>query len=124
MPKTVNVIVEMSGEKAYQLLFGEMSSWVRRKTPQAECTGKTGPSGAFEIFVDGHKVFSKLERNGYPVLSEVATAIENYSKGKPVVEVTKIARKRCKCPHNDCACGVSTTVQKADCPCECAGQCH
>ena len=34
-----------SSEKAYRLLFAEMSSWVRRKTPAAECTGKTGPSG-------------------------------------------------------------------------------
>ena len=28
-------------------------------------------SGAFEIFVDGQKVFSKLERSGYPVLNDV-----------------------------------------------------
>ena len=34
-----------SSEKAYRLLFAEMSSWVRRKTPAAECTGKTGPAG-------------------------------------------------------------------------------
>ena len=55
---------------------------------------------------------------------QVATAIETYAKGKPVVEVTKTARRKCKCPHNDCVCGVSISIQKADCPCECAGQCH
>ena len=27
--------------------------------------------GAFEIFVDGQKVFSKLERNGYPIMNDV-----------------------------------------------------
>ena len=55
---------------------------------------------------------------------QIATAIENYAKGKPVVEVTKIARRKCPCGHGDCACGVGTSVTKADCPCECAGQCR
>ncbi|WP_395241640.1 SelT/SelW/SelH family protein [Salmonella sp. s51933] len=124
MPKEVTVIVEMSSEKAYRLLFAEMSSWVKRKVSAAECTGKTGAKGAFEVSVDGHKVFSKLERKGYPVMNEIATAIEQYVKGKPVVEVTKIAKRKCKCGHDDCVCGVSASIQKADCPCECSGECH
>lgn len=113
-----------SSEKAYKLLFGELSSWIRRKTPAAECTGKTGPDGAFEISVDGQKVFSKLERNGYPVMNDVATAIEQYAKGKPMTEVTKVARRKCRCTHTDCVCGVSSGIPKSECPCECNGECH
>ena len=57
-------------------------------------------------------------------LIQIATAIESYSKGKPVVEVTKVARRKCRCSHTECVCGISISVQKADCPCECAGQCY
>lgn len=34
--------------------------------------------GAFEIFVDGQKIFSKLERHGYPVMADVCITISNY----------------------------------------------
>uniref|UniRef100_UPI003754A43C hypothetical protein n=1 Tax=Salmonella sp. s54412 TaxID=3160128 RepID=UPI003754A43C len=64
MPKEVTVIVEMSSEKAYRLLFAEMSSWVKRKVSAAECTGKTGAKGAFEVSVDGHKVFFEVGEEG------------------------------------------------------------
>lgn len=42
-------ILLYSAEKAYKLLFAELSSWIRRRTPSAECTGKTGPEGRRRI---------------------------------------------------------------------------
>ncbi|XP_046850510.1 migration and invasion enhancer 1-like [Xenia sp. Carnegie-2017] len=119
MPKPVNVVVEMSGEKAYKTLFAELSSWVRRRTPSAECTGKTGSDGAFEVFVDGQKIFSKLDSKGYPVLNDIAMVIEKYANGKPAVIVTKTTPKKCPRGNENCVCGISFSLKKTDCPCQC-----
>lgn len=45
------------------------------------CTLHRGDGGAFEVFVDGEQVFSKLATGRFPARGEIVKAVERKRRG-------------------------------------------
>ncbi|KAK7167436.1 hypothetical protein R3I94_001743 [Phoxinus phoxinus] len=63
------------------------------KFPGAEVSGFVGRRGSFEIEINEHLVFSKLETGGFPYDEDIMGAIAKAKDGKP----EKISRNRKEC---------------------------
>ncbi|KAK9977457.1 hypothetical protein ABG768_019270 [Culter alburnus] len=61
--------------------------------PDAEVSGFVGRRGSFEIEINEHLVFSKLEMGGFPYDEDIMEAIGKAKDGKP----EKITRNRKEC---------------------------
>ena len=53
------------------------------KFPDAVVNGTVGRRSCFEIEINGHLVFSKLEMGGFPHEEDVLAAVGQAQKGKP-----------------------------------------
>ncbi|KAB5553808.1 hypothetical protein PHYPO_G00042960 [Pangasianodon hypophthalmus] len=53
------------------------------KVPDAVVNGTVGRRSCFEIEIDGHLVFSKLEMGGFPYEADVVAAVFQAQNGKP-----------------------------------------
>ncbi|KAF7697953.1 hypothetical protein HF521_004463 [Silurus meridionalis] len=63
------------------------------KVPDAVVTGTVGRRSCFEVEINGHLVFSKLETGGFPFDEDVVAAVIQAQSGKP----EKLTRKSKEC---------------------------
>ncbi|KAF4116299.1 hypothetical protein G5714_003788 [Onychostoma macrolepis] len=71
----------------------ELKRGICAKFPDAEVSGFVGRRGSFEVQIDEHLVFSKLETGGFPYEEDIMEAIAKAKDGKP----EKITRNRKEC---------------------------
>uniref|UniRef100_A0A671MDE7 Migration and invasion enhancer 1 n=1 Tax=Sinocyclocheilus anshuiensis TaxID=1608454 RepID=A0A671MDE7_9TELE len=73
--------------------FQELKRGICAKVPDAEVSGFVGRRGSFEVQINEHLVFSKLETGGLPYEEDIMEAIVKAKDGKP----EKITRNRKEC---------------------------
>ncbi|KAG7334871.1 hypothetical protein KOW79_001467 [Hemibagrus wyckioides] len=66
---------------------------ITAKVPDAVVNGTVGRKSCFEIEIDGHLVFSKLESGGFPYEEDVVAAVVQAQNGKP----EKLTRSSSSC---------------------------
>ncbi|KAG1967518.1 selenoprotein W, 2b [Pimephales promelas] len=71
----------------------ELKRDINAKFPDADVSGFVGRRGSFEIEINGHLIFSKLETGGFPYDKDIMEAIVKAEDGKP----EKISRNRKDC---------------------------
>uniref|UniRef100_A0A9J7XVR3 Migration and invasion enhancer 1 n=2 Tax=Cyprinus carpio TaxID=7962 RepID=A0A9J7XVR3_CYPCA len=73
--------------------FQELKRGICARFPDAEVSGFVGRRGSFEVQVNEHLVFSKLEAGGFPYEEDIMEAVVKAKDGKP----EKITRSRKEC---------------------------
>jgi len=62
------------------------------KTPNATVTGQVGRTTSFEVTVNGQRVFSKLDRGGFPDFDEIADIVRDAQAGEKIVQAEKSSK--------------------------------
>lgn len=89
----VEIKVEYCGAWGYAPRFQEMKRKINAKFPDVVVSGSVGRRGSYEVVMNDHLVFSKLETGGFPYEEDIMEAINEAEDGKP----EKITRKRKEC---------------------------
>lgn len=89
----VTIKVEYCGAWGYAPRFQGLKRDINAKFPDAEVSGFVGRRGSFEIEINEHLVFSKLEAGGFPYDEDIMEAIVKAKDGKP----EKITRNHKEC---------------------------
>ncbi|XP_040187365.1 migration and invasion enhancer 1 [Rana temporaria] len=85
---TVNLVVEYCEPCGFKSHYEELASAVREVFPDVSIESRPGGTGAFEIEINGQRVFSKLALGGFPYEKDLMEAIRKASRGEPVEEIT------------------------------------
>ncbi|CAG5897327.1 unnamed protein product [Menidia menidia] len=73
----------------YEPRYRELAHTVKAEFPDADVSGSVGRSGSFEIEINGHLVFSKLETKGFPYEDDIMDAAQAAYDGKVPQKITK-----------------------------------
>ncbi|XP_025897209.1 migration and invasion enhancer 1 [Nothoprocta perdicaria] len=86
--RTVRIVVVYCEPCGFAAAYEELASAVRDEFPDVAVEHRLGPTGAFEIEINGQLVFSKLENGGFPYEKDLLDAIRRARAGEPLQPIT------------------------------------
>ncbi|XP_063260910.1 migration and invasion enhancer 1 [Prinia subflava] len=86
--RPVRIVVEYCEPCGFEATYQELASAVREEYPDIEIESRLGPTGAFEIEINGQLIFSKLENGGFPYEKDLIEAIRRARNGEPLEKIT------------------------------------
>ncbi|XP_068118064.1 migration and invasion enhancer 1 [Hyperolius riggenbachi] len=84
----VTITVEYCEPCGFKSHYEELAAAVQEEFPDISIDSRPGGTGAFEIFINGQLVFSKLEVGGFPYEKDLIEAIRKACRGEPVEKIT------------------------------------
>ncbi|XP_029428625.1 migration and invasion enhancer 1 isoform X2 [Rhinatrema bivittatum] len=84
----VNIVVEYCDHCGFESHYQELASVIKEHHPDISIDSRPGPTGAFEIEINGQLVFSKLELGGFPYEKDLMLAIRRAIIGQPLEKIT------------------------------------
>nr|XP_033773202.1 migration and invasion enhancer 1 [Geotrypetes seraphini] len=84
----VEIVVEYCEHCGFEAHYQELVSVIKEHHPNISVGSRPGPTGAFEIEINGQLVFSKLEVGGFPLEKDVMLAIGKAIDGQPLEKIT------------------------------------
>ncbi|XP_053549958.1 migration and invasion enhancer 1 [Bombina bombina] len=84
----VNIVVEYCEPCGFKSHYEELVSAVQDEFPDVSIDSRPGGTGAFEIEINGHLIFSKLELGGFPYEKDLINVIRKAKNGEPLEKIT------------------------------------